>query len=428
MKISNIFNFVRLGGALIQKPSTWQVVLGGVIVLAIVMGISRFAYTPLLPLMQESSGLTDAMAGFLASSNYLGYLLGALAAGWIAPAHRLPTLRLYLVLNILSTFVMGCVEEYWIWFAIRFLAGLTSGLVFVLASSMVLDHLVDIGRTTWSGLFYGGTGLGILITGLLVPVLQVRFFWSGTWIGFGIISFITSSLVFYWLRVVPDANNKSTSPIPPLQANAHKSKRWLLPWLLLAYGLEGFGYIISGTFLVALIQTIPTLSFNPAFSWALVGLAAIPSCYLWALVAKHWGNLKALVAAYLLQIIGVLLPILAVNATGILLGSALFGATFMGITTLSMAEARSIAPGKSNQIIGYFTAFYGVGQLLGPAIAGLFITQSGSYTSSLILAACGLGLGLVLLLIAQWRQRQLHHLELTHQINLRKDDPEDAVY
>jgi predicted MFS family arabinose efflux permease len=381
-----------------NKSPPIYAVIGGIAAFIIVMGIGRFAYTPILPHLQDAVRLTDEMAGYLASANYFGYLLGALMAG-ISQWKKGKTfnLRFYLVINILATIAMGLTDHYLLWFFFRFMSGLTSGLVFVLASSIVLDVLALTNHSTWSGIFYSGVGIGILISGLMVPVLDHYFSWRGSWLGLGAFSIFIGVLPFLWLK-----ENTSTEIKHSIITSTQISRnQGILPWLIASYGCEGMGYSVSGTFLVALVQGIPSLSHIPSISWVFVGIAAIPSCMIWALVAKKYCNLTALQFAFFAQIVGVILPAVLINSYGALIGSILFGATFMGITTLVVSEGRKIAPNRSSKVIGYLTCVYGIGQMIGPSVAGILIAKSGNYHSSLFFAASVLVCGMLLLAVGQ---------------------------
>ncbi|RAK17172.1 putative MFS family arabinose efflux permease [Anoxybacillus vitaminiphilus] len=376
----------------------------------IVMGIGRFAYTPILPYLQDAVRLTDVMAGYLASANYLGYLLGAFLAG-ISQWKKGKTfyLRFYLVINILTTIAMGLTDLYLLWFFFRFISGLTSGLVFVLASSIILDILALTKQSLWSGMFYSGVGMGIFITGLIVPVLEHYFSWRGAWSGLGILSIFIGVFTFLWLKENSSDKIKYPSSIMPCPKASHKQR--ILPWLIASYGCEGMGYSVSGTFLVALVQDIPSLSHIPSLSWVFVGIAAIPSCMLWAWVAKKYSNLIALQIAFFTQIVGVILPVIFFNFYGALIGALLFGATFMGITTLAVSEGRRIAPHQSSKVIGYLTCVYGIGQMIGPSIAGILIAKSGNYHSSLLFAASVLVFGMLFLGIVQIKNKKLERMK-----------------
>ena len=386
------------------KTTPRSILIGGIVALIIVMGIGRFAYTPILPLMQEEINFTSTFAGFLASSNYLGYLLGALVAGLCTwKKGKVFYLRIFLLINIFSTMMMGITNDDWGWMIIRFISGLTSGLVFVLASSIVLDVKKQSTSFIWSGLFYSGVGFGIFITGLIVPMLHPFFSWQGTWIGLGMLSLFMSIFSFLWLKASSPSCQKQVSTTEKKTISKHKKE--LLPWLIASYGCEGSGYIVSGTFLVALVQEIPSFN-NPSLSWALVGAAAFPSCIVWNFIAKKFGNTLSLQIAFFTQIIGVMIPVILFNTYGTFIGAFLFGATFMGITTLSISEARNLSPNQSNHVIGSLTFVYGIGQIIGPLIAGKLISIF-DYQLALIFAASVLVCGMVFLGIGQFKSSKM---------------------
>jgi predicted MFS family arabinose efflux permease len=128
-----------------------------------------------------------------------------------------------------------------------------------------------------------------------------------------------------------------------------------------------------------------------------VGLGAIPSCIVWSTLAKKWGFVKSLVFSMTLQALGIALPVLWLSQTSLIISALVFGATFMGITTLATTLARQMNPQNSSRIIGYLTAIYAVGQMIGPTIAGILSTYTQSYNSALIGAACVVLIGAVLL-------------------------------
>lgn len=386
-------------------------VIGGICSLIIAMGVSRFAYTPLLPIMKEAVGFSEKTAGILASSNYLGYLIGALLASVINwGSSKQKYLNWMLVFNILSVAGMGVSEDYFIWLILRFVAGITSGLIFVLTSSLLLDILAAKGRLTWVGFFYSGVGIGILMTGLVVPLLDVNFGWRGAWLGVALISVLLGYIVLLTLR--GEHSKLETSKNGKITTTSGRFASFL-PWLIIAYGLEGLGYIVTATFLVDIVKNIPTLSQFAALSWVFVGIAAIPSTFLWIKIGDRMGYINALNLAFLVQAIGIVLPILASNAWGALLGALLFGATFMGITALATSYARELQPANSNAVIGIMTTIYGIGMVIGPPIAGALVAKYGQYTIALILASCTLLIAVLFLVCG--------HI-LMKSINKRKED------
>ncbi|MGM0876556.1 MAG: YbfB/YjiJ family MFS transporter [Bacillota bacterium] len=369
--------------------------IGGILSLIIAMGIGRFAYTPILPLMQKDLSFSDAIAGYLATSNYVGYLLGAILAGVIPlRQHRTLCLRLSLIISILTTACMGLSHSYLLWYVLRFLSGFASAFVFILASSIVLDKLAARDKTNWAGFFYGGVGLGIFLTGLIIPCLNRSFKWEGVWVGLAVVSGIFAFLVWIWLKDAPrifERKNKQEifTQVPPVI--------WFT-WLIIAYGLEGLGYIVTGTFIVSIAEKTSSFNSDTTLVWMVVGLAAVPSCIIWSSLAKKWGYVKSLVFAMTLQSVGIAMPVFWMSRTGLVISALLFGATFMGITTLATTFARQMSPSNSSRIIGLLTAIYAVGQMIGPTIAGILSSFTHDYNAALIGAASVVLIGACLLL------------------------------
>jgi predicted MFS family arabinose efflux permease len=345
-------------------------------------------------LMQSALSFTDAVAGYLASTNYAGYFVGAILAGVLPlKKHKAFYLRVSLLISIFTTFSMGLSHSYILMLLFRFISGVASAFIFVLASSIVLDKLAVTGKTNWSGLFYAGVGFGIFFSTLFIPSLNNLFEWEAVWIGLAIVSVILTIFVWLWLKDSPNTIMKKdekvvVTQVPPL--------KWL-PWLIIAYGLEGLGYIVTGTFIVSIAEKTSNFSSDPTFVWMVVGLGAIPSCIIWSTLAKKWGFVKSLVFSMTLQALSIALPVFWLSQTSLIISALLFGATFMGITTLATTLARQMNPTNSSRIIGYLTAIYAVGQMIGPTIAGILSSYTQSYNSALIGAACVVLIGAVLL-------------------------------
>lgn len=350
----------------------------------IAMGIGRFAYTPILPLMQNALSFTDALAGYLASSNYAGYLAGAILAGVLPlKKHKTDYLRVSLIISVMTTFSMGLSHSYILMLVLRFISGVASAFIFVLASSIVLDKLSTAGKTNWSGFFYSGVGFGIFFSTLFIPSLNNLFGWEGVWVGLAIVSSILTIFVWLWLK-------DSTSTIMKKKEQLNERKvppiKWIT-WLMIAYGLEGLGYIVTGTFIVSIAEHTSAFKIDSSLVWIVVGIGAIPSCMIWSTLAKKQGFVKSLILSMILQAIGIALPVIWTSQTSLILSALLFGATFMGITTLTTTLARQMIPTNSSRIIGYLTAIYAIGQMIGPTIAGALMSFSQSYHAALIGAA-----------------------------------------
>lgn len=369
--------------------------IGGIFSLMIAMGIGRFAYTPILPLMQNALSFSDAVAGYLASSNYAGYFFGAMLAGVLPlKKHKTFFLRVSLMVSILTTLGMGLSHSYLLMLLIRFISGISSGFIFVLASSIVLDKLASNGKTNWSGLFYAGVGLGIFLSSLIIPSLNHLFDWEGVWVGLAIVSGILTIFIWMWLKdslniVSKKDKQKVLTHLPPV--------KWL-PWLILAYGMEGLGYIVTGTFIVSIAEKTSTFGKDPTLVWMVAGMAAIPSCIIWSSLAKKSGFVKSLMFAMALQSLGIAMPVFWMSQASLFISAVLFGATFMGITTLATTLARQMSPSNSSRIIGYLTATYAIGQMIGPTIAGILSSFTHDFTVALIGSASIVIVGTCLLI------------------------------
>jgi predicted MFS family arabinose efflux permease len=377
------------------KKQSFLFLIGGILSLLIAMGIGRFAYTPILPLMQKDLSFSNSIAGYIASSNYAGYLLGAILAGVIPlKGYRAISLRISLIISIITTAFMGLTYSHFLWYMIRFISGVSSAFVLVLASGIVLDKLAAINKTSWSGLFYGGVGLGIFLSSFIIPSLNHSFKWEGAWIGLAVVSGILTVFVWIWLNET--SNDQEMKNKQEIFANVPPAN-WLL-WLFIAYGLEGLGYIVTGTFIVSIAEKTSSFHKGATLVWMMVGLAAIPSCLIWSMFAKKWGFVKSLVFAMALQSLGIMMPAFWISKTSFVISALLFGATFMGITTLATTLGRQMNPSNSSRTIGILTAIYAIGQLIGPTLAGILSSSTHNFNAALIGASSVVFIGACLLL------------------------------
>lgn len=370
-----------------------QVIFGGILFLVVAMGISRFAFTPILPFMRIDEQMTLQAGGWLASSNYIGYFIGALGAAFVTTRKK-PFLLVNVFVNVSSIILMGLIDHYTIWFILRLIAGLTGGFIFVLTSSIVMDYLATHLLTRWSGYLFSGVGVGIAISGLLVPYLEGIFAWQGAWIGLGILSALfLGTTVFLWRHVTVRDNEKLT------KSDDTNIWRGFMPWLFIAYGLEGLGYIITGTFLVDIIYNIDGLQHVAGYSWVLVGVAAIPSAPLWMYLMSRFSTITMMAIAYSLQIFGIILPVLSQTIWSVLLSGVLFGFTFIGLVTMSTAYGRQLFPKQSAYVVSVLTTFYAIGQIIGPVVASRLETHFHSFKAPLLFAGGIAGLAVIILVV-----------------------------
>ncbi len=361
------------------------IALGGLIALAAAMGIGRFVYTPILPFMVDSLGLTKAEGGVIASVNFLGYLLGALAASSAAlPGGRRGWFLAALAISALSTGVMGLSSSMAVFLGLRFVGGVASAFVLVFASALVLDRLAAAGRSGLSAVHFAGVGCGIAVSAVLVAGLAAEGYdWRTLWLSSGIVSFLALAAVV-WL-VPGDAEAKR-----PAAASQDAAIDRRLIALIVAYGLFGFGYVITATFISTMVRTSPDIRSIEPVIWLVVGLAAVPSVALWTWIGHRFGNDRSFAIACLVEGAGVAMSVLTTSALAVVVSAVLLGGTFMGITALGLVNARRLSTGDPRRSLAFMTAAFGLGQMIGPTFAGVAYDLGNSFLVPSLAAAAAL--------------------------------------
>jgi MFS family permease len=391
--------------SLLRQPAR-HAALACAVVLAVALGVGRFAFTPLLPLMLKSGALDIRHGGWLASANYAGYLIGALTCAAIRLDHA-RMVRFALASTIVLTCAMGVVHAFWIWGAIRFVAGVVSAWAFVFASQWGLRRLAELHAHGFAGVIYAGPGVGIVATGLLgaaaagfdVPAPAV-------WIGFALCS--AAAGAFVWKAFAHDAS-AARAPTRASDGVQSASARIDSTGLVALYGLAGFGYIITATFLPVIArQALPGSSWPDLF-WPAFGFALIVGALIAARLPIAWDNRLLLAACYLIQALGIVLGIVFPTAMGFGIGSLLLGAPFTAITLFAMRDARRLRGESAAGLMGYATAAYGLGQIAGPLVAAPIAAHTGSFSIALWIAVAALLLGAAGLALLGMRGRGVTH-------------------
>jgi hypothetical protein len=390
-----------------DRHGAWRAALACMVALAVAMGLGRFAFTPMLPIMLHEDKLGLEAGGLLASLNYLGYFVGALSCAAIR-IEAATMVRGGLVATAALLLGMGLWDSFTAWGVLRTAAGVVSAWTFVFASGWGLRRLAETHAPTLQGVIYTGPGIGIAITGLLGGAIG-RWGSEAGWIGFGLLSAVL--IVGVW-RIFGDGAHALTPAPAPAAGSATAEQgdaaaaRFDARWLIALYGLAGFGYIITATFLPVIArQALPGSSW-PDFFWPLFGLAVVPGALIGARAPVQWDNRLLLALAYGLQAVGVLLSVAWPSIAGFMLGSLLLGLPFTAITLFAMREARRLRGNAAAGLIGYATASYGVGQILGPLFAAPLAQRTGAFTVPLLVAAAALALGALLFAWVWWRARR----------------------
>jgi len=359
-----------------------RIAVAGLIATAVAIGIGRFAFTPLLPMMQADAGVSLAAGGWLASANYLGYLLGAL----MPLAIRMPaanTIRAGLVIIGLATLAMGLAENFTAWVVLRAVAGVACAWVLIFVFAWCLERLASLRRPVLDALVFSGVGAGIAAVGALsIPLMRANVSSAQVWVVFGVISLVFSAVT--WRTFAPDEKGssgllaRSRAGAPPWNAEAIR--------LIFCFGVTGYGYIIPATFLPVMARQVIHDPLIFGLSWPVFGAAVLGSTVIAAIFSAVVRSTRLWMGSQLVMAFGVVLPVFWPGIAGIVIAAVCVGGTFMVITMLAMQEARKVAEPRPERLMAAMTAAFGVGQIAGPVSVSYVVGDDGKFSAALFTA------------------------------------------
>ncbi|TAJ35220.1 MAG: YbfB/YjiJ family MFS transporter [Reyranella sp.] len=373
--------------------------IGGLLAMAAGLGIGRFVYTPILPPMVEALQLGKGQAGLIASANFIGYLAGALLAAMHLPGSRRFWLLSSLAVTAICLAAMGLTTAMPLFIALRTIAGAASAFVLIFSSALVLDRLATAGRASLSAVHFAGVGAGIAASAILVALLAGGGAdWRTLWFASAALALAATLAVA--ALVPPDETPRYAAPTHAANGNARGFTA-----LILAYGLFGFGYVITATFIVDLTRGSPAIAHLEPYVWMVVGLSAVPSVALWTSLGARLGILRAYALANLVEATGVAASALWLQPAGVILAAIFLGGTFVGLTALGLVAARDGSGGDPRRRIALMTASFSVGQILGPVFAGYVYDATGSLSMPSLAAAAALLVAAILSIVADLQRR-----------------------
>ncbi len=405
--------------------------------LAVAMGLGRFAFTPLLPMMLDEGSVDLAGASWLASANYLGYMIGALLCTlqpWIwSRIGGLPALsyaalvKAGLVATAVLTLAMA-VPWPGTWPSLRFGAGIASAVVFVFTAGWCMARIARLGAPSVGGVIFAGPGLGIVISGLSAGGMAASNWTAAAgWLIFGLIAAALTATVWRTFRggeerLAPLAKRQEdrkedrkgdAAAQPPASGSRQVGGAGEMALLALSYGLAGFGYIITATFLPVIArEAIPDFAWLDLF-WPIFGIGVVAGALLATRIPPGGDKRYLLAGAYVFQALGIALSLWRPTPAGFAIGSLMLGLPFTAITFFAMQEVRRLRESAAASFMGLLTATYGVGQIVGPPLVAILIARSATtdagFTLSLQMAAAALltGAAFYLSMIRIWPLRRL---------------------
>lgn len=375
----------------------WAVAMTGLVCMAQGVSLGRFVFTPMLPLMLKDGSVTLVQGGALATSNYVGYLAGALLCLCIRPDPA-RMVRVGLVMAIVLTLAMALPGGLLFWGAWRALAGVSCAFVMVYGTAWSQQKLAELGRPTLAGVMFCGPGIGIVLTS--VPAFwMVKAGWPSVWgwLAFSLLGIVLTVPIWRYLRSPIDKRSagavlSANRDRPQRQSPRLDAKTWAITVI---FGLAGFGYIIVATFLPVIARhAIPNSVWVDLF-WPIFGVGVAIGAWLVTRIGMHHDNRRMLMYLYVIQAIGVAIVSVWPTVFGFILCSLMVGTPFLAITSLAMREARRLWSSRATKLIGLMTAAYATGQIAGPILATALVARTGGFGASLTIAAAALVVGAV---------------------------------
>ena len=366
---------------------------------AISLGLSRFSYALLLPPMRDDLGWTYLLSGSMNTGNAFGYFLGALATPVFMRRFRAQTALVGgAVLAGVTMMLSGLVVDATLLILQRVLAGIASSFIFisggVLAARLSSLHPDRAGLLI--GIYYGGTGFGILLSALLVPLALsaasahgAAHAWQWAWVALGAVCLLATLVM-----ALPSAQIDGA----PSARSAHGNFR-LRPF---AFGLAGYlmfgvGYIGYMTFVIALLKEQGMSAGTITLFYSVLGLAVMASSRIWAGMLDRFKGGQSMAILNGLLGIATILPALTAAPPLVFASGLLFGGIFLSVVASTTALVRHNLPAHAwSAGISAFTTVFALGQIIGPSVIGWIADGPGGLQRGLIFSALALFVGAIL--------------------------------
>jgi len=366
------------------QPFSYAQILILALAPAIGLGMARFGYALLLPAMRSELDWSYSEAGWMNTANAIGYLMGALITAALARRIGLwLLLQIGVIASAMSIVLTGVTDDFYTLSALRFFSGVFGALCLVgggAVAAIVANQAAHRSEFALS-LFYVGPGIGIAISGLAVPAYMDRFTdaaWPSAWVGMGAIAAILAWLFLHTEK--PDLTRHDTQATqkPPFRIKQN------LP-VLISYTAFGAGYIGYMTFMFTHLQQSGATVFQLTMFWMTIGVSAISAPWVWRNGLGQWTRAYAIAFLSTITLIGAAIPLFGTAFPVLVTSAVVFGLSFFSVTAATTAFVKRNASSKEWPfVIGLFTTCFGLGQVIGPVLAGLIADHTGSLSIGLM--------------------------------------------
>jgi MFS family permease len=373
----------------------WVIVVVGLLVKMAALGFGRFAYAMLLSGMRTSLEYSYIQMGFLSGGILLGYLIFSFIGGALATKFGSKRVVIIsLVCSSFSMFFMSQVSTFVLLLFFTFVMGGAAGGAHISMTTLPMAWFEKdrLGRAL--GIVTGGTGLGIIVTGLLLPVLLSSLgkeAWRPCWIFLSLMTFGVAVMGWILLQEKPVvAFAPSSSPEKNVALPQARRGEFTLKTLFIHYFVFGFAYNIYATYFVAFMVDEVHLSGKLAgIIWSVFGWTCLVSGLVWGSLSDRLGRERALLWNNGFISFAVLTPLLFQHPLLLGVSTFLFGITFLGTITIIAASVGDLVVEKKASIYGLITLVHGIGQFLGTTSGGYLKDMTGSFQGTLLSSLVG---------------------------------------
>ena len=380
-----------------------KIFLSSVCILTITLGIARFGFTPILPIMQSEAGLGVAAGGWLTSAHYLGYLIGVLVSFTLVTIKQKERFLLFgLLSSILSTVLMATTTSFLYWAAIRFVAGFSGSAGVIIGAGLIMRWLQDKSNSPPQlGFYFSGIGVGIILSGIAsIYFSRNNFSWDEHWLGFGVLSLILFFPAWLYRPVIKDIPSNKQVLTDSKSKDRTLSTEFFC--ILVMYFFAGLGFVVSATFAIALAVERDFVQENSLLAWLLFGLVSIPSLFFWDFIEKKFSMFLALFSAITMHAASLILSAIFKDFAVFFISILLFGMSNLGIVSLTMTLAGRLNPANASKEMARLTFGFALALIIGPFLTGVLAEYFRSYDIPILLTGGLMVVGAMLMVVREY--------------------------